>query len=81
MTTPLDLYARLMCRVIWAARRILPAREGELPNIPWLRRDWEWHSDHECENCGYKGRHHFIEWLPERTVTATCPKCGLEATL
>jgi hypothetical protein len=70
-----------MCRLIWAARRILPAKDGALPDIPWLRRDWEWDSDHECENCGHKGRHHFVEWMPERVVTATCPHCGLEATL
>jgi hypothetical protein len=70
-----------MCRLIWAVRRILPAKDGALPNISWLRRDWEWDSDHECESCGHRGRHHFVEWMPERVVTATCPHCGLEATL
>lgn len=78
---PLDIYARLMCRAIWAARKFLPAKEGPLPDIGWLKRDWEWTSDHLCENCGHKGRHRFIEWMPERTITARCGLCGFEATL
>lgn len=76
----LSLYALAMCQAIWAVRRVLPPANVEpIRNI--LLRDWEWDSDHECENCGFKGRHHFVEWLPERVVTATCGQCGLEATL
>jgi hypothetical protein len=77
----LSLYARLMCRLIWAARRILPAKDGALPNISWLRRDWEWDSDHECEQCGHRGRHHFIAWMDEDVTTAECLNCRFEATI
>lgn len=77
----LDLYARVMCRAIWAARRILPAKDGPLPDIEVAHRDWEWSGRHVCENCGKGCRHKFVEWLPERIVTATCSRCGFEATL
>lgn len=76
----LHAYAHLMCHAIWAARRVFPPGNSEpVPNF--LRRDWEWTSPHHCENCGHNGRHRFVEWLPERVVTATCPSCGFEATL
>lgn len=81
MNKLLSVYAHVMCRAIWAARTILPAKDGGLPDIPILRRDWEWTSDHLCENCGHRGRHRFIEWLPEQVVTATCGRCGFEGTL
>jgi hypothetical protein len=79
-TRLLNLYANLMCHAIWAARRVFPPAEGEPEkNIPF--RDYEWSAEHYCENCKHKGRHAFIEWLPERVTTATCGRCGLEATL
>lgn len=81
MNRLLSAYAHLMCRAIWAARRIFPAGEGETPDIKVARRDYEWSGRHVCENCGFSGRHKFIEWVPERVVTAECPRCGIEATL
>jgi hypothetical protein len=76
----LNLYALAMCQAIWAVRRVFPPANVEpIKNI--LLRDFEWTGDHECENCGFKGKHVFIEWLPERVVTATCSHCGFEATL
>lgn len=79
-TRLLRAYAELMCRAIWAARKVFPpANDIPVPNF--LLRDWEWTSDHYCEMCGHKGRHTFIEWMPERVVTATCGLCGFEGTL
>lgn len=76
----LHLYAEVMCRAIWVARKVFPAgNDAPVPNF--LRRDYEWTASHRCEACGHDGRHRFIEWLPERTVTAECPRCGLEATI
>lgn len=79
--SPLDLYSRIMCRAIWAARSIFPAADDPAPGQAWTRRDYEWTAVHECENCGHKAKHSFIEWMPERVVTATCGDCNFEATL
>lgn len=77
----LNVYARVMCRAIWAARKFIPAREGELPNIAVTKRDFEWSGKHRCENCGKKCRHRFIDWNDEDVTTAECSRCGFEGTL
>lgn len=77
----LNLYAQLMCRAIWAARSIFPARDEGLPDIKVTRRDFEWHGKHLCENCGRKCRHRFIDWADEPVTTAECSNCLFEGTL
>jgi hypothetical protein len=78
----LNAYARLMCRLIWAARRIFPAKDGPLPDIKVAHRhDFEWSGKHECENCGKTCRHKFITWVDDGVTTAECSLCGLEATI
>ena len=78
----LNAYARLMCRLIWAARRVFPAKDGPLPNVKVARNyDFEWCGRHECENCGRTCRHKFIQWCDEDVTTAECSNCSFEATL
>lgn len=83
MTMILRAYANLMCHSIWFFRRFFPAGAGEPLVKNHLERDWEWTSDHQCEVCGHKGKHRFIEYIEgaNRVVTATCPKCLFEGTL
>lgn len=79
--SPLDAYAQVMCRAIWAARRIFPAKDDGLPDIAVAHRDWEWQSEHTCELCGFSGKHKFIQWMDEDVTTAECPRCLFEGTL
>lgn len=81
MTTLLSLYARLMCRAIWAARRVFPAKDGGLPDIEVAHRDWEFTAWHFCDVCRTGCRHKFIAWADEDVTTAECTHCGFEATL
>lgn len=83
MNRLLGIYAQVMCRAIWAARRFLPAGDNGLPAIAVAKRDWEWDAFRECEACGHHGRHRMIEWIEADgpVTTAECMHCGLEATL
>jgi hypothetical protein len=49
-------------------------------NMPQPR-DYEWTEYHFCEVCRERRKHHFVEWMPERVVTARCFGCGFEGTL
>jgi hypothetical protein len=77
----LEAYAALVVGAICLARRAFPGGVEFPPHPSLQKRDYEWTAKHECDNCGRKTRHTFIEWLPERVVTATCGRCGFEGTL
>lgn len=84
MATLIDWYSRVLVRTIWFLLVITrPFRHPDTgrPELNVLYRDYEWTARHECENCGSRCKHRYVEWLPERVVTATCSECGFEGTL
>lgn len=80
-TRALNAYAEVAVRALEAYRRVFPAKEDTFTHPPLAPRDYEWQSVHFCPMCGHRTKHTFIEWLPERVVTATCRPCGFEGTL
>jgi hypothetical protein len=84
MTTLLDAFANIVCRLIWVgawfAKPFRSAPEPLVENI--ARRDWDWSQHHRCASCKNKTLHRFIEWVegPERPVTAEC-ECGHVETI
>jgi hypothetical protein len=70
-----------MVNAICLIRRVFPASDGAPEPTPWAHRDYEWFAKFRCPMCRHKTLHHFIEWLPERVVTARCGACGFEGTL
>ena len=77
----LEGYAAVLVVMIQTMRRIFPPPNDPLAPGNWAHRDFEWFGGFRCPNCGHRTRHHFVEWLPERVVTAECGSCGFEATL
>lgn len=81
LTFALDAYAWVICRLIWTVGRLVPRKPPAPLEKNHLMRDYEWIAMHHCASCKTRGRHHFIEWLPERVTTAECGGCGHTETL